>query len=246
MTDLFFLDFDGVICNSIDECFVSSRNAYFAQKSVDREDHESRSGPRAESVSLGARRKFERYRPFIRRGGDYVVIQYCIDEGIGLESQNDFDNVLSALGERTLDSFHRRFYDSRTRLLENDRDYWLSLNRLYPGIREFLGRARDRSVIVTTKEVYFVLEILSHHGVEWSEERAICSEKRVKLEVIREYLEGSEHNSACFIDDQIDHLTGSRDPRISVYLARWGYVTSDSLGQTDVPVLELEDLPSLL
>ncbi len=232
MNTTFYLDFDGVICNSINECFVSSWYAYFENTH--------------DAVSLPHRRVFERLRPYIRRGGDYMVLHYCIDNGIEPEGQEEFDRVLRSLGEEKLDRFHEQFYDARRYLLENDREYWLSLNKLYPGIRSFLEDVRDRTAIITTKEVSFVLEILSFHGVAWEEERVICSGKRRKLDVIHEKLGPSTEDSALLIDDQIDHLIGEKDARIFVYLAEWGYVTAGALESSEVPVIRLEELRSLL
>jgi beta-phosphoglucomutase-like phosphatase (HAD superfamily) len=83
-----FLDFDGVLCDSVAECFVSSWLAYF--------DREGSKMP--ESVSLAQKDLFTRYRPFIRRGADYMLLQYAIENNIELVAQRDFDNLERALG----------------------------------------------------------------------------------------------------------------------------------------------------
>ena len=217
-----FLDFDGVICDSVDECFVSSWLAYAMHR--DKEPT---------SISLSEYHLFRDYRPFIRGGADYLLLQHCIAKGIHLSNQDEFDAQVEIIGDAGIDEFHSQFYSIRSNLLENDRAYWLKLNTIYPGVRQPLKSLAPHAWILTTKEVSFAHEIISSKGFEWALDRIICSGKERKVEIIEQIL--GENDTAVFIDDQIDHFTGSIDPRISCYLAAWGYVRPDWLsGNTEV------------
>ena len=222
-----FLDFDGVICNSLDECFASSWMAYSTNRPL--------------SVDLAGRRRFDSYRPFIRRGGDYVILQYCIDRSINLESQDDFDRVLDDLGEERVDKFHESFYESRGALLRDSPDVWFRLNPLYPEIAPFLEAFSRRHWIITTKEASFAHRILKYHGVDWELDRIICSGKERKLDIIARTVDAP----ALLVEDQIDHLLHNTYERIDVLLATWGYIKTEWLDQ-DIPLLEPQNIEAAL
>lgn len=208
---LLFIDFDGVICDSVNECFVSSWLAYSGYRRCE-----------PACIPLSDYSLFRRYRPLIRRGGDYLLLQRCIDKGIELANQVEFDHQAAIVGEAGMNAYHRQFYAARKRLLDDDRSYWLKLNRIYPHVFRPLLSAAESAWILTTKEVLFVSEILASHGLSWNEKRIICSGTDRKIDVIEKHLD--EEETAVFIDDQIDHFSGGVDPRISCYLAAWGYV----------------------
>ncbi len=214
---IFFLDFDGVICDSLNECFVSSWLAY--TRGVGKEHS---------SICREEYGLFRGYRPYIRRGGDYVVLQHCISTGITLDTQNDFDRQEYMIGERGMDDYHARFYAARAELLESDRAYWLALNTIYPRIHDALYGAADEAWILTTKKVEFVHEILAAYGLHWNRERIVCSGKRPKADFIRELI-ACPSERAIFVDDQIDHFKDVSDERISCLLASWGYIVPDWL-----------------
>ena len=65
---LLYLDFDGVVCDSERECFVSSWLTYRQLGGATGGEH----------ISLRARRRFRQMRPLIRSGEDYVVIQQIL------------------------------------------------------------------------------------------------------------------------------------------------------------------------
>jgi hypothetical protein len=145
-----------------------------------------------------------------------------------------------------LEEFHRLFYGARERLLNQDREYWIGLNVMYSGILPYLPAIQEDAFILTTKEVSFVIEILRAGSFQWSEDRIFCSGKNRKADFIVSILNEYKMESALFIDDQIDHLTGAMDSRISPYLAAWGYVKPEWLRQLNVPVLTLEECGNLL
>lgn len=232
-----FIDFDGVFCDSLAECYVSSFIAY----------HQLYKGIVPLEVDLRSRERFNSYRPYIRRGGDYVSLQYAVFEDIRLKGQEDFDRLEEELGELS-DEFHALFYEARRKILEEERSYWLSLNHIYPGLKE-AGRGwagNPACYILSTKEAPFIREILVSQGIDWPLERIICSGKRPKIEVIREVMAETGAAGASLFEDQIDHLYKLDDPRVRGYLAAWGYVKPEWLTQKDYPVIEREEMIRLI
>jgi hypothetical protein len=255
-----FLDFDGVICNSIDECYVSSWLAYHGLSkhawptaarpgAVTSEEATGKDIARSrlpDSVALADHERFARYRPLIRRGGDYLLLQYCVDHGVELETQQDLDSMSADLADEGSDVIHAQFYRAREQLLRDDPDYWLRLNTLYPEVAAHLPRLAERHWIITTKEASFAQRILAYHRVDWSLDRIICSGKSRKFTVISQMLEALPNRRAILVDDQIDHLREQDDPDVYGVLAAWGFVMPEWLEETQVPILERNGIDQYL
>lgn len=212
---LVFLDFDGVICDSLPECYTVSRIAYFGLYL----------GGAIPQAGPDDERTFRQLRPFIRRGGDYLFIHHCLQNNLVIGSQKDFDAVIHA--EHGLDdTFHELFYKARRELFGSDPQRWYALNPLYPGIKTLLqkhGMGGD-VLILSTKEADFIAKILAFNGIPWDASRIYCSGKERKLGFIDRVMDELGASRAVFVDDQIDHFNGSSAHPVRCLLADWGYV----------------------
>ena len=222
MSTLLVLDFDGVICDSVEECFVSSWEARFRLHGG--EDPV----PPPPAGGLAA---FARMRPFVRNGEDFLVILEAVGRGIAVGSQAAFDALAEEIGPLVLADFKARFYDARERLLAEERGRWLRMNRVYPHARAALLAAAGAGLalrILSTKRPPYIIEILSANGVAFPPQH-VCHTTGPKVPVVRELLAASGCARAVFIDDQVDYLAGLDDPRIEGRLAAWGYVRPEWL-----------------
>jgi len=228
----FFLDFDGVVCDSVHECFVSSYKAY-------RELH---LGETVDSVPLRDKNLFYACRPFIRSGEDYLLIHDLIRSGLTVDSQEAFDAQIRRAGPSVMKSFGSLFYQAREAFLAADRELWLDLNPLFHGMLSILRRTAGNagSYILSTKKPPFIKEILSHHGIDWETGRILYPAEKTKKEVMESIMGNGQ---AVFIDDQLDHLLiAAGNKNIDGRLAVWGYVKKPWLEQKTIPLLKLQDL----
>ena len=218
---LLVLDFDGVICDSIDECFVSSWIA----------SHRLDGTPLPASLGVELRARFAELRPFIRSGEDYVVIQKLLAANRLVATQAEFDAALAAEGPDGMRRLKEVFYQARGDLLASDRPYWLALNRVYPHVRRTLAGLASRPdvVVLSTKKSEFIVEILAANGIAIPVDRVLYTGSRAKADIIAGLLGPGER--ALLIDDQVDTLLACRDPRIDVGLALWGYIKPEWLEQ---------------
>jgi phosphoglycolate phosphatase-like HAD superfamily hydrolase len=218
---LLVLDFDGVICDSAEECFVSSWIAY----------HELFLREARREAPPEARREFARLRPLIRTGEDYLVIQDLLARGRDAADQEGFDAASRRAGAETLRLFRELFYAARTGLLENDRRAWLRLNRIYPHMAVFFATLpRGAPVwILSTKKPRFIAEILAANGIDMPEERIVEAVNEPKLAIAEKLRESEAADGAILIEDQINAIQGNANPRIRVGLATWGYVKAEWL-----------------
>jgi len=240
MTDysLLFLDFDGVICDSVNETYASSWLAYFK--------YLRHRLPAA--VSLAQQRRYMRLRPFIRSGEDYLLIQDIIADDLDVQNQEMFDALAARAGSEKMGHYRTVFYQARTEIIESFRNWWLTLNPLYPHMGEVLrlGLQHKSIYILSAKKTEFIHEILAFHGLDYDSDRIIHSGPEEKTAIISRLLDRTEARSACFIDDQISHLLGNRDPRITPRLASWGYIDGTWLTQHDVQSITPEELQGLV
>jgi len=197
------------------------------------------------SVSFEEVETFRSYRPFIRSGEDFIILQECIFKGIPLENQDDFDRIRNALPTETVQSYRNYFYSARTKLLEEDKATWLRLNPLFPQVSGILGRiaASDQSYIISTKKEEFIDEVLRAYGVTWPLERVRCSGDEQKPGFIRMVMKKTGYNRALFFDDQIGHFKSSGRPcdaEIAGYVPVWGYIKEEWLAPEVLGPLEVE------
>ena len=237
---LLILDFDGVICDSIDECFAASCSAYHGLY------HKKR--PAAEPPEA-ARREFARLRPFIRTGEDFVLIQELLAAGGSVRDQAGFDDASRRAGAEKRALYRELFYRARTELLERDRETWLALNRIYPHMAIALARlpAEAPLWILSTKEPRFIVEILSAHRLEVPEKRIVLSEGEPKLAAAERLRIQGSFDAAMLVEDQIDHLRGNANDRVQPFLAAWGYVQPEWLREpAGIPLLTPEGFLELV
>jgi len=210
-----FLDFDGVICDSLEECF---RSSWLTAAGVPI----TAQAPPDPPFDAAYRARFNACRPFIRSGEDYLVVHEWAARGEVPPSQKAFDGSLDEKGPAQLEQMKKRLYAARDALLIHHRSLWLGWNPLYPGMSVALAAAADNPAvwILSTKKAEFIVEILAHCGVEWPLSRTLYTGTSRKLDLIDQKVGRAP---AVLIDDQIDHLDFSH-PSCRCFLARWGYI----------------------
>ena len=211
-----FLDFDGVICDSLEECY---RSSWLAAAEVSLGSEPLPNPP----FDAAYQARFNACRPFIRSGEDYLVVHEWAAQGRVPEDQLAFDASLDEKGSAVMAQLKKRLYDVRDRLLEAHLSRWLSWNPLYPGMAQALAQqVNNPSVwVLSTKKAEFIVQILAHHGVSWPLERTLYTGSQKKLDMIEQRVPGK---ASLLIDDQVDHLDFDH-PDCDCRLALWGYVS---------------------
>ena len=236
------LDFDGVVADSINECLVTAHHAY----SRFRGKHSFYLDLQAFSPQLVD--AFRRMRPLIRRGEDYVFVMQAFEEKKALQDQQQFDSYLD-FNEDRRENYRRLFYAERVRLQESNRESWLDLNPLYPGVASFLrGLLNPASTfVVTTKDLASVRLIFERHAIAVPDENLFqCTRDYRKPKILdkiareQEIAQGHLH----FVDDHVATvLEVKRNSGATCYCATWGYNTPnqlESLPAEGVEALSLE------
>lgn len=215
-----YIDFDGVICDSVHEAFVSSYLAYHHLSDISVPDQHPEQ-----------RALFYRYRPFIRSGQHFMLLQHCIAHSTPLSTQDDFEQQLSSTTEPQLLQWRAALYEVRGRLIERQLAEYINLHTFYPHLPPHLPALslNPAVYILSTKKIRLISLLLASIDITWPRERMLLSHHTAKIDIIKhEHAEPAE--TAVFIDDHAPHIltiAQGRSAGIDCYLADWGYVLAD-------------------
>ena len=236
---LLVLDFDGVICDSVEECFVSSWTAYHGLH---------RGAPRSEAPDQ-ARASFRAMRPFVRSGEDFVLIQELIATGSAVSSQAEFDGAWGRAGVPPR-RYSRIFSTRRGRnCWPRDRQTWLVVEQDLPARCkcDLPSSPRRAPVHPVHQEAPIRAGDARANGLDIPEDHVLYSQgsrsfpggKNTDLPAV-------SRGDPCRRPDRCHQ--GQPNPRIQVFLASWGYVQESWLqeGAAGVPVLAPDGFTDLL
>ncbi len=230
------IDFDGVICDSIDECLLTSYRAYRSLRP---------SSPLPTEVPETFRREFHARRGFVRPSGHYYLLWEWITGFPGIRlSPREFE-ALEASHREGVRAFEHAFHAARDAFREAAPADWLALNPLYPGVVDtwpaLLAWPR---YIVTTKDRAAVEAILSAHSLVAS--GIFARGEMTKPDALRTICtrHGADPRDVVFVDDNALHLSDARATGVTTCLAGWGYGPRD--GYAGPAVDCFADLPAFL
>lgn len=244
---IFVFDFDGVVCDSTDECMVTSWNAW--------QQWRGGSGFREgiEEFSEWDRSRFRALRPRVRGAGEYYVLLRSFDEGVDIGGQAAYDALVERWREH-IGAFARLFFSMRDRLRDENLGLWIDLHPVYGKVVEVMAALhRERRLyIATLKDGRSVRLILARHGLELGSGRlldeSMIKSKLQALDAIRECA-GCAKSDMIFIDDNATHLVEPHAAGYPVWLAAWGAAFPDYLSlaaERGIRVLDSEASVSTL
>jgi len=230
-------DFDGVICDSLDECLLTSYNAFLQYKKGKRGFIRNLA-----DIPEGIRDYYYRTRRYVRRPGEYLILYKALEAGERLDDYFDFRKVLSVnIGD--IQAYEQVFFSARTRLRKEDPSYWLDLHHGYPWVHgkwEKLKEAFD-FFIVSNKDKVSISLILKHMGLSIFEENIFGKEFSIEKATIVEHIvsKGRFHpEEIYFIDDHYSHLMDLAELGVRLFFATWGYGKVEASSANGVALLQ--------
>ncbi len=207
-------DFDGVICDSTEECIVTAWNAWG--------DSLVRT---ADEVPEPYGSALRRERNYVRTAGEYLIVLEAADKECRIRSQADYESMYRDC-ESSLGDFATRFFNARDWLRNASEQEWLNLHTIYPGIPEGLRELADdyAMYVVTGKDRDSVKLFFDRMKLPLPDEQIYDKDAaRDKLQAIRKI------NPECFIDDNIIHLRPIHEAGFRALMADWGYHTAEHM-----------------
>jgi phosphoglycolate phosphatase-like HAD superfamily hydrolase len=244
MKRILALDFDGVLWDSVGECFVMARRAYQNLYGLPCSDLEA---------------PFRRGRWLVRTGGDFLlVLQLAMadpDGDLTTYPKQQFSQ-LQRDKVKECQEFAQEFYALREQCRDQRWQEWISYQHPYPLFLQQLEELRpifDQIVVCTTKDAQSARMLLASAQLEFPVYgREVALDKSHQISALCQ-----EHAVApdqiFFIDDLVDNLDQGRPSGARCGLAAWGYNTAAErqlAQQAGYPVLDVfsvaRDLRQLL
>jgi len=247
MSKIIALDFDGVICDSIDECLLVSYNAFHEKSTIDNIDFSD--------IQEGIVNKFKHYRYLIGPAKDFYFLWKSIFEH--RKTSIDIANIYVELKKSDINQelpFVKRFYTLREQLKKKYFNDWVSLNPFYEEIKNLLIKIQDKQnlFIVTAKDTDSVVDLLCENNIDIQHSHIYGREKKIdKRHLFKQMIEyhGISKKDIVFVDDNISNVIDVNEIGIASYLATWGYNSNfdkiEAKNNNIVP-LKLCDLQSII
>ncbi|MGH2941482.1 MAG: HAD family hydrolase [Solirubrobacteraceae bacterium] len=208
---VFALDFDGVICDSLEESLLVSWNTHAgAPVSAFVE-------PGLAGVPPGVIDRFTRCRPFARHLGHWLV-PFLVTSAPS--SHAEFLARYDELATATIRAFTAAALRYRAQVRRDYADRWLAHHRVQPGLAAVLSDA----YIVTARDSRSVRQILRGHAVAFNERRIFGSRsnKQGALRAIA-LREAVEPAAVTLVDDNIENCMAAQAAGYGAWWATWGY-----------------------
>ncbi|MEM5868876.1 MAG: NUDIX domain-containing protein [Candidatus Aenigmatarchaeota archaeon] len=228
-------DFDGVIVDSLDECFLVSVRAY------------NEIGGNIK-FSKKAKLLYKRYRPYLRVTEDHVAALKMIENGVF--DKNYIKNSRTKF-KKEKKEFVKKFYEIRREIQKEDIEKWISLHRPFENVVEFIKRNERMAniFISSTKDKNSIIKILKSLNIKIPKtkifSREFSNDKSKHLKAISKIARIPERR-IIFIDDVLENLEMiKRKSNAKLALASWGYVTKENIRiakNMGIKILHLEKL----
>lgn len=210
----FFLDFDGVIIDSVNECFLVSKDIYYGFANF--------------KYDINVYKKiFYAFRGLVNPPFEYIVLHKTIEcylKNNSLDFKLKFAELKKGVNQDQKNKFGCLFFQLR-KYYQKDINNWLSLHHITDFGKTLQNKKLPDYFIVTTKNKESVRLLLNYFNIKIENIFDIEYYRQLgsKGKIISNFLDNSKYNEAVFIDDSVENLYSANDKRIKCYFADWGY-----------------------
>lgn len=239
-----FLDFDGVLFDTIREAYCISMIALGRASCIS-------------EVNLNAPHFLEFYknRFLIGPAWNYYYLVPLLDAKLErpvLDIKTAFCDATRDPDPKKYNTFEKTFFNARSICIEKDFDNWLSLINPYAfvdDLRHILHSHPESFFLITTRDRSSVLHILRAHHLRILETKIYGKEEygkaNSKKDVIRRLIEDHRIEESIFIDDLESHLLDCQTiENLALIQAQWGYVASERKEDNSARIIQ--DIENLI
>ena len=224
MKKILCLDFDGVICDSLKECLITSYISYGYYMNNQKNFHLD------VKIPQNIKEKFYKYRYLVRPAKEYGMLQYLI---------HNYDSITRERFDEScknycfpMDEYESTFFEVRSKLISSNLSSWIGMNKIYPHVMNYWDSiiSQTTTYIVTNKNLTSVRILLEHYNLEFNESNIFTKENiHSKAETLAFLADENciKIENVIFIDDNSRYVTEMLDLGVQAYLASWGYEKMD-------------------
>lgn len=230
---LLVFDFDGVLCDSLEECMMVAWYAH-AGESLERFV-----APGLDGVPTDVVQRFEVCRPFMRHLGHFFVA--LVDRELP-STHDEFAARYDALAGDASERFVRAAEAYRAGLRAEHASAW----RARHAVETRLGPLAGDGYVATARDHDSVSQILGGHGIAIPGDRVFGSlrDKTRALRLIAQR-ESLAPRDVVLVDDSIQNCIAAREAGFAAYWASWGYHADGDAGTAvahGIPVMTVQAL----
>ncbi len=222
MNEATLLDFDGVIVDSIKECYKVSVDSYYGLNGLkyNQEDYKKLfyqyrylAGPVYQFMSLHS--LIEKIISDKLSESDSIKLFTKIDNEYTPELKKEYESIF----------FQKRLF------YKNNIEKWLEMHKLTK-FGKTIQQIEDYTdyFIITTKDIDSVRLLCDHFSIKIKNifSKDDYNSFGSKGKIISNFIDNSKYQSAIFIDDSVKHLDSVKDDRVKLFFADWGYDIKDN------------------
>ena len=213
---ILFLDFDGVLFDTLKEVYLINRYIYKGIDLFDKVDEAN--------YELFSKYKYLVYNIWMFYYYNPLIFDNC---------ENIIDDFINALSKRNIkaeEDFCDNFLKVRANLVKNNYDFWKNLETPYEffyEIKKLYEEKNPKILIVSKKNKTSIIERFNSYNFNISNDdiyaREILDKYSTKGEFINEYMNKNGFDEAIFVDDNNNNLkTCDNYSNITQILALWG------------------------
>lgn len=223
-----FLDFDGVLFDTLREAFILCRYAYSNTDIF-------------EPIDEDIYKLFYRYKFLVYNSWQYYYMMKILEEK---EFTNDeefikiYNNLLLKRDISKEKYFDEKYLQKRIELMDKHIEYWNSLEKPFPffeKIKKLFIEGKINPIIVSKKNKFAIQYRINQYGLELSDDKIFAKEELLpyqsKAEFMNKYMIKNKINKAVFVDDNSNNIRPCSDyPNIIPLLAGWGNIAINEIG----------------
>ncbi|MBR1617659.1 hypothetical protein IJ670_05850 [bacterium] len=223
-----FLDFDGVLFDTIREVYLINRFVYRGidlKHSIDEKNYK-----------LFSKYKYLVYNIWMF----YYYNPLIFNEIAENEIPNEFQKNILKRNKKQEEDFCLDFLDARRRLINNDYEFWKNLEipyQFFYNVKKLYEKEKINLVVVSKKNKKSIQERFETYDFKLDENnifaREILDQYPSKGAFLNEYMQKNDIEQAIFVDDNINNLKTVDNPKIKTILALWGNVEPNSVGMDE-------------
>lgn len=222
MHSLLLWDFDGVVVDSVDECLLTSYNAFLKHQKIAREFIKNK-----EDIPISHRKEFYRTRHYVRQAGGYFTLIKAIYMNKKVKN-NDIFRRLFREDAGDVRDYEKEFFSMRAQLREKNSQYWFDLHRPYAWVKDAWNELNEHFnfYVVSNKDALSIALILQHFSLPAENHTIFGKEYSLDKKIIIKHIISEakvDIKKISFIDDNYYDLVNVRELGIRLFYASWGY-----------------------
>ena len=226
-----FLDFDGVLFDTLKEAYILCRYAFNGT------DYFT-------PINKDHYKKFYRYKFLVFNSWQYYYIMSLLKNELSDdEFIKEYKYLTTNRDYSAEEDFDKKYYSARKDLMENHNEFWNKLEtpfNFFYRVKEETESGTIKPIIVSKKNKSAMMYRFNQYGFSIPErdiygKDELCNYK-TKAEFIEEFMRSNLIKNACFVDDNSNNFIGCNSA-ITTLLAGWGNIAINEVGLTEENVV---------